>query len=204
MDCHSKNQTHVQSETKELFDYSVPQGSLLGPYFKNIYTNATQTVIERKAIIYVGDTTILIEGDSKQELIDKAVKLLHAIQNYFYSLNLILNLEKTVMLLFGSDSSEPLQFIIGKTKKTNLSLATTTTFLGIEINQSLSWKPHMETLIAKLNSSPFMLSQLIQSIDKRDLEQSYFAFFHFHISYGTILWLSNTPMLDYQRILKLQ
>lgn len=39
-----------------------------------MYTNATQKVIEKlggKATIYVDDTTILIEGDSIQELVDK-------------------------------------------------------------------------------------------------------------------------------------
>ena len=59
--------------------FSVPQGSILGPYLFIIYTNCIQELIKRLgaiAVIYVDDTNIIVKARTLEELQTKAVNIL--------------------------------------------------------------------------------------------------------------------------------
>lgn len=191
------------SEAIDLHNYSVPQGSELGPYLFNIYTNATQKLIENlgsKATIYVDDTTILIEGNSVLDLVDKVKTILLKIREYFVSLNLLLNFDKTVILIFGQDESMEIEI----DKKFLLKTVSSSKFLGIEIQQNLEWKTHIDSLISTICKNLFVLDQLSNSITAPQLVKSYYAFIHSHLSYGTVIWALNIPDQVLHDIFKLQ
>jgi len=65
-----------RSKLKAVKD-SVPQGSVYGPYLFIIYTNAKETIVKEmggKAVIYEDDTNIVVEGDTIEQVMEKAEK----------------------------------------------------------------------------------------------------------------------------------
>lgn len=111
-----------------------------------------------------------------------------------------LNFDKTIILQFGKFES------IISIKIDNFSIVASefTKFLGIKIDDRLTWKQQINTLETKLHKDIFVLSQLFHSIRNTEIKKTYFAFFHSHLSYGTILWAHNISNQDFNCIFKLQ
>ena len=61
-------------------------------------------------------------------------------------------------------------------------------FLCITIDNTLSWKKHIDTITPKLNKACYIIrgSKLYLSNDV--LKTVYYAFFHSEMSYGLIFW----------------
>lgn len=187
----------VRSHSEKLPKFSVPQGSLMGPYFFYIYTNATQKVVQNvggKAVIHVDDTTILLEGNSQQDIETKARTMLLGIRNYFVSLNLVLNVDETIILLFGN---ETFQMKI-EIDEIIIESAESAKFPGMEIHRILKWNDHitssLETILCK---NIFVLDQLNNSIQSNEIRKPYFALFQSHLTYGLILWAHNISELNF-------
>ena len=71
----------------------------------------------------------------------------------------------------------------------NIQLSTTehSKFLGLIINNSLSWKSHIVRKIPKLNTSAYLIRSLKQLLNLETLK-AYFSFVHSILSYGIIFW----------------
>jgi len=80
-----------------------------------------------------------------------------------------------------------------------------TNFLGLTDN-TLSWKPHIDQLISKLNSACYVIRSLKSLIPLKTL-MIYFSSVHSSISYGIIFWgnstYSNTIFKLQKRIIRI-
>ena len=63
-----------------------------------------------------------------------------------------------------------------------------TKFLGLTLDSTLSWKPHIDQLISKLNSACYVIRSLKSVISLENLRIIYFSSVHSIISYGIIFW----------------
>lgn len=136
--------------------FEVPQGSVLGPYLFILYTNCIRKLVvelDGECVVYVDDTTILVKGVSSDEVQAKMTRILVELQDFFSSLNLCLNWEKTVAMLFNSKKEDiNLNHAVIKSVDSH-------NFLGISVNRKLSWKGHIENIIKKINRGLFVLKQ---------------------------------------------
>jgi hypothetical protein len=66
-------------------------------------------------------------------------------------------------------------------------------FLGININNTLSWKTHIDKILPKLSSAYFAMRTVKPYISPKMLKAIYYAHFHSIISYGIIFWGHTTP-----------
>lgn len=95
---------NIRSDLKIVSD-NVPQGSVMGPFLFNVYTNGLKKVIHDlggQAIVYVDDTNIVITAKTQKELTELSMRILNGVYNYFASLKLALNVDKTVYMLFNN------------------------------------------------------------------------------------------------------
>ena len=69
-----------------------------------------------------------------------------------------------------------------------IKLINTTKFLGVVIDDELSWLPHIQKLRQKLNCQIGALSRIIDSVPKKYHRELYFTLVESHISYCISVW----------------
>ena len=128
----------------------VPQGSVLGPKLCILYINDLCNVSKLvKYVLFADDTNIFKSGDNVQKLCNELSIELGRLNVWFKANKLSLNVSKTQFMVFGRyKHAENLKIEIDDNE---LEQVTVTKFLGILIDESLSWKEHINTVKNKLS-----------------------------------------------------
>jgi len=63
-----------------------------------------------------------------------------------------------------------------------------TKFLGQTLNNTLSWKNHIDTIIPKLSSENFAIRAVKPSVSQDSLRTVYYSYIHSIMTYGLIFW----------------
>ena len=74
-------------------------------------------------------------------------------------------------------------------------------FLGVIIDENLTWKNHIEVVENKISKNIEVLYRASHLFDFKNLLKIYFSFIHIYISYANIAWAS-TSKTKLQGILK--
>ena len=77
----------------------------------------------------------------------------------------------------------------------------TINFLGLTLDYTLSWSPHIARICNKLRSACYILRILKPTLTTQNLKTIYFAYFHSIMSYGIIFWGNS---VDNDEVFKLQ
>ena len=95
-----------------------------------------------------------------------------------------LNNDKTEFVIFRKPRGiNDLNHIKIKLNGKRLSPSSHIKYLGILIDENLSWNFHINELSKKLNRANSMLSKIRHYVDKNTLRDLYFAIFYSHMSY---------------------
>jgi hypothetical protein len=70
----------------------------------------------------------------------------------------------------------------------NISIAKETKFLGLIIDDTLSWSPHIYYIIKKLSMACYAIRNIKFTVTAKTLRLIYFTHVHSVISYGIIFW----------------
>ena len=65
-----------------------------------------------------------------------------------------------------------------------------TKFLGILIDENLTWKPHINSVETKIAKNLGLLFRAKQYLDKKSLLSLYYSYIHTYINYGNLAWAS--------------
>ena len=68
---------------------------------------------------------------------------------------------------------------------------THTKFLGLVIDENLSWSFHIDSISRKIAKSMGILYRAQHYLNLDSLKNLYYSFIYSHISYGTLIWGSN-------------
>ena len=63
-------------------------------------------------------------------------------------------------------------------------------FLGVMINENLTWKTHIELVENKISKSAGILFKASRYLNSKSLQSIYFALAHPYINYANISWTS--------------
>ena len=76
-----------------------------------------------------------------------------------------------------------------------------TSFLGQTLDETLSWKLHIDQLCTKLKSACLILRTLTSLLTQQNMKIVYFSFFHSIMTYAVIFWENSA---DRNKVFKLQ
>ena len=184
-------------------EYGTPQGSCLGPLLFLIFCNDLYMNLEFLECIQFADDTTLYFGHKNKNFILCCLKHdLEIISDWFRANKLTLNVNKTVFMLFhpkGKKMNEQLKFedkIIINSHETK--------FLGIWLNDNLSWESHIRQLTLKIKQNMILLKRSKNFLRKNALVPIYYGHIHSHLKYGILLWGSMINQSQLKRLQKLQ
>ncbi len=131
----------------------VPQGSILGPLLFSLNINDLPSVCPEVEIqLYADDTVLYAHGSTKQQAAEKLTKALDGVAAWLNKACLKLNTSKTVGLFFSkkpTTSPDPDITLLGE----KIQIVNKHKYLGILIDQQLSFKSHVKTVCRKIKFS---------------------------------------------------
>ena len=147
----------------------VPQGSILGPLFFLIYINDIQGVLgENHFHLYADDTVIYCMNDNIDVAKQEMQKVLDKFSKWCAINALTINTNKTKTMLFGSrykiKNSHKIDLYINNEL---LQIVPTYKYLGMNLDQTLSFKYHLECLISNISFKLYMFSKIRRYLNEK-------------------------------------
>jgi len=180
----------------------VPQGSILGPLLFIIYINDITNVSKLAIpIMFADDTNLFFSDCNLTNLVNMANDELDKISLWFKLNKLSLNVKKTNFILFRSHNS-PHHLNIDlnidiKIDNMKIEQVHSTKFLGVIINQTLSWKEHIYLIKQKINKNVGIIRKISKSVPQSVLLSLYHTLIHPYLAYCNIVWaIDRTTFLD--------
>ena len=185
---------NVKSELKSV-NIGVPQGSILGPLLFIIYVNDINNASKCfESILYADDTslnsTLTILRSNRGTLSSNINRELNLINEWLLANKLSLNITKTKYMVFRYKQT-PVSNIPNLELHINHSMIEKVSefdFLGITIEETLSWKSHVSKISNKISKIVGLLSRTKRYLDTSVLIKIYNSLILSHLHYGILCW----------------
>ena len=167
----------------------VPQGSVLGPLLFLIYINDLPTASKSLSFfLFADDTNIYCESDDLQLLTQKINRELKKVKRWLDTNKLALNLGKTNFVLFHSSRKNLTEEFNIKVGKHHIQRTNYVKFLGVIMDEHLSWKFHTTELCKKLSKTAGIFFKVRHYVPLLTLITLFNSLFSSFLNYGILAW----------------
>ena len=158
----------------------VPHGSILGSLLFLLYINGLPQASELlNPITFADDTNLPYSGKNIHSLFNTIDNELSNISHWFSSLKLSLNADKTKFTLFDKviqKDNIPLVLPTLKINNTLIKRVDHIKFLGVLLDENLTWKNHINLIENKTSKSLGILHPAKFLLNQKSRKDIYFSF----------------------------
>jgi hypothetical protein len=173
----------------------VPQGSILGPLLYLIYVNDIPCSTHSNILSFADDTSLYLRNSNLTELFREANVSMNSLYEWFCANQLSLNATKTKYIIIRAQHSHcdftGLNIEINNTRLQRIGSQLkekSTKFLGILLDEHLTWKHHLRHINSKISRALFSIKQVKHVLPVESLRTLYFALIQPHLTYGIVAW----------------
>ena len=174
----------------------VPQGWTLGPLLFIIYINDLYNVSNiLQPIMFADDTNLFSSHSNIKDLFNNVNLELSKIVVWFKAKKLSLNEGKTKYTFFHKFSQKdniPLKLHSLAINEKVIERTTSIKFLGILLDEHLSWKNHISVVENKVSKNIGILNKAKNTFSNGCFKILFSSFVHSYLNYGNIAWGSTS------------
>ena len=183
---------NYEGETSDMLPNltGVPQGSVLGPLLFLLYVDDLPCASDMvKMVLFADDSNLLLKGKKPEDIANLANGELDKIQDWFAANKLLLNADKTKLIVFSSRKcrARPTDVRL-QLNGSIIKQVEHETFLGLELDETLKWYPHTEKVANCVSKKIGMMSRIKKMVSPRTLKLLYNCFILPSFTYGISLW----------------
>ena len=138
--------------------------------------------------LFADDTNIYFEASDLFTLQKVMNRELRKIKKWFAADKLALNIDKTIYIIFHSPSRKLTEPFVLKFGRKKIFRTDHVKFLGILLDETLGWKPHLLELSRKLARSVGIFYKSRHYIPLDTLKSVYYAVFYPFLTYNITVW----------------
>ena len=175
----------------------VPQGSALAPTLFLMYINDMPDILDAdcSSALYADDTSIIMSHSDDRALAGKCNSNLERMLSWYSQNSLYLNINKTGYIRFHNHQKS-VQKIHISINNVEIQQKTSAKFLGVHLDEHMSWTEHCRSLVAKLNSFCYLFRNLRCILNTAQLITVYRAHIDSRLRYGITFWGSSTGISE--------
>lgn len=181
--------------------YGVPQGSVVGPtLFLTFINDLCDLLLQNgKIVTFADDTALIFHGDSWDEVYSLAQSGFNTVTSWLNNNGLTLNVSKTKFVPFSIKNISPAvheNFYIKahycssahSCSCSRLEIAFSIKYLGVMIDNTLSFKHHLDLLSSRTRKLIFVFKNLSRIADKNVIKMVYMALCQSILTYCITVW----------------
>ena len=164
----------------------VPQGSILGPLLFLLYVNNLANISDKlKFILFADDTNVFYSSKELNDVTRVFNEELIHMSIWFKVNKLSLNLSKTNYMIFGSGVNESVYLSIDGV---NIERVTVTKFLGVQVDEKLSWKEQINSVYRNVSKGLSILYKVRNILESKLLYTLYCSLILPYFNYACEIW----------------
>jgi len=177
----------TKSDLKEM-NIGCVQGSILGPRLFTLYMGKLMEAIKGDMVSYADDTYVVVNGDTIEQVQSKIKEISKEHIAFLRSLGMVVNKNKTELLVFGS-KFEKYQFDIDGE---NVESSPTIKALGLTFQHNMKWDKHVTIVTSRVSPKLTLLKKIRKNMTKEQFLKVATAQIFSILYYAAPVWLNKT------------
>ena len=188
--CDRKHAVRVNNTISSFLtlNIGVPQGSVLGPLLFLLYINDLPNSTNFNVKLFADDTLLSLDSKNYKDLQKRVNEEMKSVSKWLNINKLTLNTSKTKYMVITSKRKPPVDDFQIMFDNVRLEKCSSYKYLGVFLDDKLSWKPRVEYIFNKMSKMCGIFSKLRYATNLHLLKNVYYALVASHLQYCNLVW----------------